>query len=92
MQQPGLRLGLAVDQHRGHLYMVQALLIVTGDTGRCDKDSINAPAVEGFDDRHFLVGVIVRGTEEHAEARCTSHFFDASHNVTPEWISNRCHD
>src|SRR6266571_2036652 len=71
--------------------MVQALLIIAGDTGRCDKDAINTSSAEGFDDRHFLVRVVVGGAEEDTEASLTSHFFDAFHNVTPERIGNGGH-
>ena len=70
--------------------MVQTLLVMSS-TGRCDKDSINPPAVKGFDDCHFLVGVIVGGAEKYTKAGCAGHFFDSFNNVTKERIGNRCH-
>src|SRR5258706_9230245 len=71
--------------------MVQALLILTGDTGRCNKDSINAPSMESFDDGHLLIGIIVGSAENYTEARATSNFFNAFHNITQERIVNGCH-
>ena len=47
--------------------------------------------MEGFDNRHFLVGIIVGRAEDHTEAGRSGNFFDAFHHITPEWISNRRH-
>src|SRR6266700_3216303 len=54
VQQLVLRIGLAIDKYSRYPDMVQAFLILTCDTGRCDEDSINPPAVEGFDIPHLM--------------------------------------
>src|SRR5258705_6162322 len=71
--------------------MIQALLILIGDTGRCNKDSINTPAMESFNDGHLLIGVIVGSAENYTETGNTSYFFNAFHNITQERIVNGCH-
>src|SRR5258708_30625412 len=89
VQQLVLRIGLAIDKYSRYPDMVQAFLILTCDTGRCDEDSINPPAVEGFDNPHLLVGIIMGGAENHTEASRAGHFFDAFYHIIEEGIGNR---
>src|SRR5258707_2144720 len=90
VQQLILRFGLAIDEYGWYPYMIQALFILARDTRRCYKDAINASAVEGFDDCHLLVGIIVGSAENDAKAADASYFFNALHNIAKERIVNRC--
>src|SRR5438105_9628449 len=92
VQQCAVRLSLTVDQYSWHTERIQAFFVIAGDTGRGDQNSINTSAVEGFDDGHFLIGVVVGGTEKYTESSRTCHFLDPFHNIAPEWIGNRRHD
>ena|SRR6266567_1144379 len=89
VQQLVLRIGLAIDKYSRYPDMVQAFLILTCDTGRCDEDSINPPAVEGFDNPHLLVGIIMGGAENHTEACRAGYFFDAFYHIIEERIGYR---
>src|SRR5260370_25429858 len=90
VQQLVLRIGLAIDKYSRYPDMVQAFLILTCDTGRCNQDSIHSPAVEGFDDPHLLVGMVMGGAENHTEVGCAGYFFDAFYHIIEERIGNRC--
>src|SRR5713226_6233912 len=86
-----LRLGLAVNEYGWYPYMIETLPVLGGDTGRCHKNSINAPSMKGFNDFHLLVRIIVSSTEQNAEATNTSYFFDTLDNITKKRVVNRCH-
>src|SRR2546429_6735351 len=89
VQQRGLCLGLAVDQYGWHAERRLALFVMAGDTGRGDKDAINTPAVEGFDDGHFLVRIVVGSTEKDTESSRTGYFLAPFHNIPQRTIRNR---
>src|ERR1700716_887549 len=89
VQQLILRFGLAIAEYGWYPDMIQALFILARDTRRCYKDAINASPVEGFDDCHLLVGIIVGGAENDAKATDPSYFFNALHNIAKERIINR---
>src|SRR5260370_4739415 len=90
VQQLMLRIRLAIDEYGWLPDMIQALFILARDTRLCYKDAINAPTVEGFDDCHLLVGIIVGSAENDAKAADASYFFNALHNIAKERIVNRC--
>src|SRR5215831_17805093 len=89
MQQLVLRISLTIDKYSRYPDMVQAILILTRDTRRCDEDSINPPAVERFDNPHLLVRIVMGGAENHTEVSCTGYFFDAFYHIIEEWIGDR---
>src|SRR5260370_15137518 len=91
VQQFVLRLGLAVDKYGWDADMIETLPVLGGDTGRCNENSINAPSMEGFNDFHLLVRIIVSGAEQNTEASDTGNFFDALDNITEERIVYGCH-
>ena len=47
--------------------------------------------MEGFNDFHLLVRIIVSGAEQDTEAADTGHFFNALDYIAEERVVNRCH-
>src|SRR5258708_20412760 len=71
--------------------MLQPLFILTCDTGRCYKNSINTATMKRLNDHHFLVRIIMSSTKQDTKTAYTGHFFDTFYNITKERIFNRCH-
>src|ERR1700730_6782678 len=88
VQQLVLRLGLAVDKYGWYPDMIQALLVLGGDTGCRNENSINTSEVEGFHDFILLSRIIVSGAEQDTKATDTGYFFDAFDDITEERIIN----
>ena len=44
-----------------------------------------------FNDRYFLVGIIMGNAENDVEISSLNYCFDALHNITHERVINRCH-
>ena len=88
----GLCFGLLVDQNRRHLDLRQPLRIRAADLGRGADDAVHSPAVEGLDDLHLALRLVVGNAEENVDPGGPGHILDPAHDPSHKGIGNGSDD